>query len=270
MRHSTPQSACRAALGCLLALALVTTTMGREWKSTGNVFKFQGEAVFFDGKKVKLKMDDGGLVIPIEVKELCDEDQQYLKTNYPNGIKEEKSKNAKPTGKPSSKPAAGKPAPGQPRTASRPVTRPGADKVKPGKPGISVEAVSLTITKHSQNEAAQFSPPGMHITLLVSDPTRTITGLDSEKSKITECIDDKRTDLTKPASGDATGFSPGALMLDVAPNGNSGTIELHEPQIPVPAATRIRIRGELHVICGDGEKSETVKVPLEIILGIGL
>jgi hypothetical protein len=134
---------------------------------------------------------------------------------------------------------------------------------------LSVVVVSKTISPPPNYEGhAGLMTPGTHVTLLVSDPARTISALDNEKSKITTCIDDKRTNMAQPAEGDAS--APAMLMLDVHPGGNSGTIELEQPQVPDPKASKILIRGELHVVCGDGENTETVKVPLNIIVGIGL
>jgi hypothetical protein len=60
------------------------------------------------------------------------------------------------------------------------------------------------------------------------------------------------------------------LMLEIHPDGKSGTIELDQPRVPNSKATKILIRGELHVICGQGDAAETVKVPLDIVFGLGL
>ena len=274
MGHIARQHAGRAALGCLVALALVTSALGREWKTVNNLLKFEGEAVSFDGKKVKLKMADGGAVFPIALEKLSEEDQQYLKTTYPNGLKEEK---APPEDKTPDKPSPDAPAPDEPMPDPAVPAKPGAAK-PPKSPAaragaVSVEVVSLTVTKPPKNEAegAAFQTPGTKITLLVSAPGRMITALDAEKSKITECIDDKRTNLAKPVGENLTGDAPVAgLTLNVAADGNSGTLELDQPRIPNAQATRIRIRGELHLVCGDGEKTQTVKVPVNLILGLGL
>jgi hypothetical protein len=279
MRHLARQRAVVAALGCIVAMALSAPSVGREWKSVNNVLKFQGEVVWFDGKKAGLKMDEGGVVFPIPLEKLCEEDQQYLKTTYPNGLKEDKAKSEDKTPdkpKPDS-PTPDEPMPDEPMPDATAVAKTNASKPAAkgpaGKAGAaSVEVVSLTVTRPPKDEAsgAAFQAPGTHITLLVSAPGRTITALDTEKSKITECIDDKRTNLTKPVGENLTANGPSELTLNIGPDGHSGTIELHQPRIPNAAATRIRIRGELHLVCGDGEKTQTVKVPVNVILGVGL
>lgn len=274
MGHLARQDVVRAALGCLAALALVTSAPGREWKSVNNLLKFEGDVVSFDGKTVKLKLADSDMVFPIALEKLSAEDQQYLKTTYPNGLKEEK---AKPEDKAPDKPSPDAPAPDESTPDQAAPTKPGAARPRAKGPAAkagaaSVEVVSLTVTKPPKNEAegAAFQTPGTHITLLVSAPGRTITSLDAEKSKITECIDDKSTNLAKPMGENLTGDAPAGLTLNIAPDGSSGTIELNQPRIPKAAATRIRIRGELHLVCGDGEKTQTVKVPVNIVLGVGL
>jgi hypothetical protein len=252
-----------------VALVLASPCIGREWNLGKNLFKLQGEAISYDGKRVKLKLDDSGMVIPVDVEKLSDADQQYLKTTYPNGLKEEK---AKPEDKAPDKPSPDAPAPDE-STPDQAAPAKRAAKGPAAKAGaVSVEVVSLTVTKPPKNEAegAAFQTPGTHITLLVSAPGRMVTSLDAEKSKITECIDDKSTNLAKPMGENLTGDAPAGLTLNIAPDGSSGTIELNQPRIPKAAATRIRIRGELHLVCGDGEKTQTVKVPVNIVLGVGL
>lgn len=273
MRHLTLQNARHAALDCLVALSLAVPSLGREWKSAGNGLTLNAELVAFDGKTAKLKLDVGGQVFSVRIDKLRDEDQAYLKTTYPDGLKDTTNSDDKPADAPAEPaPAAPEtPNPAKPKRPVRVATAPSPTNVAAPE-GISVEVVSLTVTRPSKfaGDGAAFITPGTHITLLVSDPSRTIVGLDSEKSKITECIDDRSTNLTQPSGDGSADDEATVLMLEAAPDGKSGTIELSQPQAPNPKATRIRIRGELHLTCGAGENTESVRVPLNVIIGIGL
>jgi hypothetical protein len=60
------------------------------------------------------------------------------------------------------------------------------------------------------------------------------------------------------------------MLLEPAPEGNSGSIVLDFPRPPTPKATRIRLKGELHLVCGTEESPETVVVPLALIISLGL
>jgi hypothetical protein len=287
MRCLLPPYSGRAILGCLLVLALAAPSPGRKWRTINNLLTFDAELVAYDGKQARFSVD-GGRDFSVPLEKLSEEDRQYLKTSYPDGLKDSRPKDSPKT--PDDKPPADAPAPDAPAPDAPPAAEPAPPKVaaaarpvrsatkararggQPAKEGVatgmSVEVVSLTVTKPPQDELqGSLLRPGTHFTLLVSDPARTLVGLDSEKSKITMCIDDKRTNLAESPEGPA---GPGMLMLDVQPGGNSGTIELDLPQVPAPTATRMLIRGELHVNCGDGASAETVKVPLNIIVGVGL
>jgi hypothetical protein len=268
----------------LVALALLTPALARKWEAGG--LRFEADVLAYDGKDVTFKMLGIGTKsnFKVPVARLAQGDQQYLKATYPNGLADTSKKEEKPAEKPADAPSGETPMPDAPaaetpdpaaaakaklaaRAATKSPTRSAPPSGKPG--GVSVELVSMTVTKPPKNDAqAGLLTPGTHFTLLLSDPARTITGLDSEKSKITACIDDRKTNLAKPAEGEDA--APGMLMLEVQPGGNSGTIELAQPQVPDPKATKILIRGELFVICGEGDAAETVKVPVNIIFGLGL
>jgi len=283
MRSSTSEKVRLAALGSLAVLALLGPVIAREWK-VGNVLKIEADVVAFDGKIVKLKAKGGGEgnIFPVSIDKMAPEDQEYLRKTYPNGLvdpnaKKTETKAEKPADKPEETPA-DEPMPptetdavAKATTAARPVTKSAGKSSGPG--GMTVEALSLTVTKPQKKlpeGTQQAIPPGTKITLLVTDPKRTISGLDPEKSKIVECIDDKRTNLVRPSTKADPAAPPTTLSLVPGPDGKSGTVEIVEPQVPDAKATRIRIRGELHVTCTSGDQTETVKVPISSILGIGL
>ncbi len=100
--------------------------------------------------------------------------------------------------------------------------------------------------------------------LVITDPVRSVVGLEPEQSKIASCKDDKGTDL----AGEAAAATP--LVLQVAGDGKSGVIDLHEPEVPGAKATKIQLKGELHVVCGIGDDAETIKLPLNLTIGLGL
>jgi hypothetical protein len=269
MRLHVSKNACRAVAGCLVVLALATPSLGRKWRTINNLLMFDAELLSYDGKKAKFQVAGGGdFTLPLE--KLSEEDRQYLKTTYPDGLKQAKKDEPKPGEKPADEPAPPTPAVApKVAAATRPIPKTPSAAEAASAGGLSVEVVSITVTKPPKDPAQTgLMTPGTHFTLLVSDPKRTISGLDSEKSKITACVDDKRTNLAQPPEGEAA--APGMLMLEVQPGGTSGTIELAQPSVPDPKATRILIRGELYVICGEGDAAETVKVPLNIVLGLGL
>ncbi len=172
---------------------------------------------------------ESGLELSVPLNKLSDDDVAYLKKTYPDGM------------------AAKAPAKG---------------KAKGG--AVTVEVVSLSLVKPSAAQSADSSgllTPGTHIRLVLSDPDRTFVSLDPEKSKIASCTDDKGTDLAADASQE--------LTLEVAPDGKSAILDLHQLQIPAAQANKIRLKGELHVVCGLGN-AETVKVPLNLNIGLGL
>ena len=74
--------------------------------------------------------------------------------------------------------------------------------------------------------------------------------------------------LSKPAPG-SEGPEEG-MFLELASDGHSGTIVLDFPRPPTPKATRIRLKGELHLVCGSDESPEAVVVPLTLIVSVGL
>ncbi len=279
MRHFALRNACRLALGCILTLSLATPSMGRDWSPANSRLKIEAELEAFDGKTVSLRLAGGGdAVFNVSIEKLSAEDQAYLKKNYPNGKEREKKPEGSPAKEGSDKPepesakvekpsaanAKGK----KPAAASPRVARRVAAKVGTARSGdFEVEAVSLTVTKPSGASAGLV--PGTHVTLFVSSVSKTLLRVDAEKTKIV-CADDRANNLSKPLPGSEASTDEGPLTLDVAPDGKSGTIVIDFPRAPTTKATRIRLKGELHLVCGSDEDPELVTVPLALIVSLGL
>lgn len=296
MRHFNLGIGCLVALGCVVVLAFVTPSMARDWRHADSKLKISAELDAFDGKTVSLRLKGSDTVFDVPFDKLSAEDQAYLKKNYPNG-KERKKKPAdspatESDGKPDPESAevekpddanaevekpvpadakGKKPAPASPRVARRAAAR--ASTARPR--DFNVEIVSLTITKTPKNVpqdnggGATGLVPGTHATLLVSSRSKTLLRVDAEKTKIA-CADDRATNLSEPLPGSEAAVSDGALTLHVAPDGKSGTIVFDFPQPPTAKATRIRLKGELHLVCGSEENPETVTLPVTLIVSVGL
>jgi hypothetical protein len=274
MRHLGLRNACLIVAGCIAVLSLAAQSMGRQW-SFGK-FKFEAEVESYDGKDVYLKMSNNK-ARKLPITKLSEEDRAYLKTTYPDGKARATKDKAGPAKSSPDQVGAGKPA-----ASKAPATKPAAATAPDAKASdVSVELVSLTLTKPSAASAGLV--PGTHATLLVSSPSKTLLRVDAEKTKIV-CADDRATNLSKPSpdtkpsteeSKASTEESKAAkeesgLTLDVAPDGKTGTIVFNFPRAPSPKATRIRLKGELHLVCGSDQAPEPVTVPLTIIVSLGL
>jgi hypothetical protein len=241
----------------------------RAWKGAGTKLQIWAALDSYDGKTAWLAA--GGYadnLIKVPVEKLSEEDRAYLKKTYPNGrqgagiAKEQAAKTqpkrpTAPTDAPKAKPSA--------TVAARPVLP--APVSKDGQ-DVLLEIVSLTVTKLAADGVAlEGLVPGTHATFLVSSPAKKLLRLDAEKSKI-ECADDRAALLNTPASGSEA--PAGGMTLELAPDGQTGTLVLDFPRPPTPKATRIRLKGELHLVCGSDEAPAPVVVPLEVILSLGL
>ena len=296
MRHFAVDIGCLAVLGCAVVLAFAAPSMARDWRPANSKLRISAELDAFDGKTVSLRVKGSDTVLNVPIEKLSAEDQAYLKKNYPNGKEREKKPEDNPAkkgdGKPDpesaevEKPAAAdakgkKPVPAnakgkKPATASPRVARRAVSRASTARPGdFNVEIVSLTITKPPKNVPQENGGgvtglvPGTHATLLVSSRSKTLLWVDAEKTKIA-CADDQATNLSKPLSGSETAAPDGGLTLQVAPDGKSGTIVFDFPLPPAAKATRIRLKGDLHLVCGSEENPETVKLPVTLIVSVGL
>jgi hypothetical protein len=271
MRHIVLRNACLVIAGCVAILSLAAQSMGREWH-IGKLLTFEAELEAYDGKEVRLK-EPNGKVWKLPAAKLNEEDRAFLNTNYPDGKAAATKSKARPA-----KGVPDKAGAGQPAASKSPATKPatakpsddkGADaKAADAKPSdVSVELVSLTVTKPSAASAGLV--PGTHATLLVSSPSKPLVKLDAEKTKVV-CADDRATNLSKPSPDSEAATEKGGLSLDLAPDGKSGTIVFDFPRAPTPKATRIRLKGELHLVCGTAEAPEPVTVPVVLIVSLGL
>lgn len=285
MRPLALRIALLAALGCAVAVSRATPSMGREWRPANSELRITAEVESYDGKEVRLTTDTG-LAFDVAVDKLSAEDQDYLKQTYPNGKPREKKPKDGPAKAGNEQPApetaevekpsgpdvaTKKPAAANPRVAKRAAARVRTAKAD----DFDVEVVSLTVTKPPKNAAegnggaATGLVPGTHATLLVTSPSKTLLRVDAEKTKV-DCADDQATNLSKPLPGGEETAADSGLTLEVTPDGKSGTIVFDFPQAPSAKATRIRLKGELHLVCGSDDNPETLMLPLSIIVGLGL
>ncbi len=219
-----------------LSFAIVFAAIAREWSDATGAFKKNGEVVSFDGKVARLTFDEG-FTLNVPIDKLSAADQAYLKKTYPDDKKA---------------PAKGSASKGS------------DDKKAASRLELVGLAVAKPIANQSGEEAGLFSP-GTHLRLLVSDPERNIVSLDAEKSKIATFTDNKNTNLL---GENATVATP--LTFEALPDGKSGLVSVHVPQAPAEKSVRLIVKGELHLVCGLGESAETVRVPLNLEITLGL
>ena len=219
------------------ALSVASYSAGREWSDPTGNFRVNGEVISFDGKVVRLELESS-LKLNIPIEKLSTADQAFLKKTYPDGKKA---------------PTKGSDAKGS-----------GDAKKSAAKLELVGLAVAKPIAHQPGDEAGQFSP-GTHLRLLVSDPERNIVSLDAEKSKIASFTDNKNTNLL---GENATVATP--LTFEPLPDGKSGVVSVHVPEAPAEKSVRLIVKGELHLVCGLGEAAETVRLPLNLEITLGL
>lgn len=225
-----------ALLLCSTVLATVAFAEIREWSDFTGAFKSKGELVAYDGKVARLTLDIGQTVnLPIE--KLSAADQEYLKSSFPNGKSPELLKM---------------------KTPAKDGTSAG------GKSQIKVELAGVAVVKPSANLPAEVAPlpPGTHVWLMVSSPEGTLAGVDTEKSKIASFTDNKGTDLAEGESAEA------AFEFTPLPDGKSGLVHLHRPQVPESKSVRATLKGQLHLQGGPGGNTVAAPLNLEVTLGL--
>jgi hypothetical protein len=105
--------------------------------------------------------------------------------------------------------------------------------------------------------------PGTRLTLWLSARTRQIVDLDEKASTITSFMDDKETDLMKQEAkrggfgGFSFGFGP--LSSSISPDKHHCTVEVRADHRPAAGATTIRLKADLVLKCGSGEKVAETK-----------
>jgi len=224
-----------ALLLCSTVLATVALAEIREWSDFTGAFKSKGELIAYDGKVARLTLDIGQTVnLPIE--KLSTADQEYLKSSFPNGKSPELLK----------------------------MKTPAKGGAAAGKASVKVELAGVAVMKPSANLPAEVAPlpPGTHIWLMVSDPEATLAGVDTEKSKIASFTDNKGTDLAEGESAEA------AFEFTPLPDGKSGLVHLHRPQVPESKSVRATLKGQLHL--QSGPDGSTISVPLNLEVTLGL
>ncbi len=170
------------------------------------------------------------MAVNIPVEKLSEEDRAYLKKTYPDGKMAAKSS---PSGK--------KGAP---------------------KPEVVGLAIVKPVAQQSSEEGGLFSP-GTHVRLMFSDPELSIVSLDAEKSKIASFTDNKNTDLLEGGATEPFSF-------EASSDGKGGLVTIHVPNLPAQKSVRLALKGEVHLVCGLGADADTVRVPLNLELTLGL
>ena len=135
---------------------------------------------------------------------------------------------------------------------------------------VKVEVFGLSIGKPSPKMDGENSgsfgafavQPGTRVTLWLSDLSRQIVDLDEKASKITAFTDDKGTDLLKNETKKGLGgfsFGFGPLSASVSPDKHHCTVEIRAENRPVEGAVGIRLKADLVLKCGVGEKVAETK-----------
>jgi hypothetical protein len=136
--------------------------------------------------------------------------------------------------------------------------------------GVKVEVFGLSIGKPAPKLEGEDSgsfgafavQPGTRLTLWLSDPSRQIVDLDEKASKITAFTDDKQTDLLKKETKKGFGgfsFGFGPLSASVSPDKHHCTVEVRADNRPAEGAQAIRLKADLVLKCGAGEKVAETK-----------
>lgn len=219
---------------CATLLATTTFAEVREWSDATGAFKRRGELIAFDGKVARINLELGTVNLPIE--KLSADDQNYLKTNFPDGKSPELLM---------------KKAPGKPGAPAG------------GKGQLKAELAGVAVVKSNSNLPAEVAPlpPGTHIWLLVGDGETPVAGVDPQKSKIASFTDNKGTDLAGESTDEAFEFT-------ALPDGKSGLVHLHRPTVPEAKSVRATLKGVLHL--QGGAEGETIAVPLNLEITLGL
>ncbi|NLS95310.1 MAG: hypothetical protein GXX96_24480 [Planctomycetaceae bacterium] len=131
--------------------------------------------------------------------------------------------------------------------------------------GVTVTPQGLRIVKPAppeQDKLRAFNwSPGTSVSLLVSAPQGGLIAVDSEASKLTMFLDDKRTDLRKEESGQQ-GFGPSSgfgMMPSISDDGKYCSIDVEAPRVPTAGATRVAVAGELALSVASQKKDFTAE-----------
>ena len=121
----------------------------------------------------------------------------------------------------------------------------------------TIDVISLSITKplEAAGESENTERQNSRVRLMLTDIKHQMVGLDDSRSLIVSWVDNLGTDLLK-VDGKKAALSK--LSLKLAPDGHSGTIDLSVPAAPASGAIKMRVRGELHIRWGKGERIEQV------------
>jgi len=116
----------------------------------------------------------------------------------------------------------------------------------------SAKAYALNIN-HPPKDAPKeiVSPPYIGVYVFIKVPGKHVVALEPTETKLT-LTDDKGTDLTakSPVSGPS---------IPTANSRDQARLYVTGAKMPVAGATRVRVKGELVLLCGAGEKTATAE-----------
>ena len=126
----------------------------------------------------------------------------------------------------------------------------GAGAAEPGAP--SVRAYALNVNNPPANAPKEIvSPPYTGAYLFIQVPGRHVLAIDSQATKLA-LTDDKGTDLAAPK------LLPGPT-IPTDRTKEQARLYVLGSKAPVAGATRVRVKGELVLLCGTGEKTATAE-----------
>jgi len=132
----------------------------------------------------------------------------------------------------------------------------GAPKVQP----LSLE-IRKPLPPGVSSELEAFRSQGTTIRLAISLPDKHIVDVEPGASKLAHFADDKGTDLTKvkkksPFDGEDWLWPPHAR---ISKDAKQCSVEANAPGVPAIAATKIKLKGDIVVLCGSDEKTLEAK-----------
>src|SRR5262249_33646384 len=133
--------------------------------------------------------------------------------------------------------------------------------------GLTIARVVPTNRPGPVMRFGSFVREGTIVTLLVTDPGKSIIGLDATASKLTSFKDDKQADLLKAKpkprnQGMVFNLGPDDNLPRKGENGTDGhscLIEVRGPALPTSGASKITLKGTLVFNCSAAEKTAELK-----------
>lgn len=251
----------RNLLGIILVLGTFAApgllALARPWTDNSGTRTIEAEFVEFKNGTVVLKKEDGK-TLRLPLAKFSAEDQEFVRSQLaPTASKDAASKNTTARDSADSSPASG------------------GSAAKSAASAIKVHVLAMNIVKPVPDaildprgndfymSLGAYGIPGTHIRLLIQDSPLEIVGLDTKASKITSFTDDRKTNLAAQRPSGAARVAP-IRFRATGEASKHAIVEIFQPGAPVPGATKVLLKGQLVLRCGEGEKSvEQKDVPLD-------